>query len=434
MVSACPSPLMENIRNVTLATEEESMRRVVVTGLGMIAATGNRVESAWETALAGRSGVAKISLFDSSNSTVQIAAEVKDFDPSSVMSVKEARQSSRFVQFATAAAKEALEDSRLDVSTAPDRYGCAIGVGMGAIGKIEESAYICRDKGPRRVTPHFLPYAIPNMAAGYVSVALGLKGPNFAMTTACASGTHSIGEAYLHVAMGTADAMIAGGTEATISPLCIASFAKMRALSTHNDAPSEASRPFDLNRDGFVMGEGSGLIVIEDFEHAKQRGAKIYAELVGYGLTGDGHHITSPTADGDGTARCMAAALKSAQINPDQVDHINAHGTSTQANDSSESTAIATVFGEHAAQLSVCSTKGVTGHCLGAAGGIEAIYTVLAIHHGMVPPTANYVTPDPACPLDYTTDGARERSVRYALSNSVGFGGQNACLAFSRFA
>ncbi len=400
----------------------------------MVAPTGNCVKQAWEAALAGRSGVARISLFDPSDSTVQIAAEVKDFDPSSVMSLKEARQSSRFVQFATAAAREALDDSGLDVSAEPQRYGCAIGVGLGAIGKIEQAAYICRDKGPTRVSPHFLPYAIPNMAAGVVSVALGLKGPNFSMATACASGTHSIGEAFLHVALGTADAMIAGGTEATISPLCIAAFAKMRALSTQNDTPDVASRPFDLDRDGFVMGEGSGLVVIEELEHAKQRGARIYAEVVGYGLTGDAHHITSPTPDGEGAARCMAGALKSGQINPDQVDHINAHGTSTKANDASESAAIATVLGDHASQVSVNSTKGVTGHCLGAAGGIEAIYTVLAIHHGVVSPTANYATPDPDCPLDYTTDGPRERSIRYALSNSVGFGGQNACLVFSRLA
>jgi 3-oxoacyl-[acyl-carrier-protein] synthase II len=416
---------------VTIAREEESMRRVVVTGLGMVAATGNSVSQAWEAALAGRSAVGRISLFDASDFPVQIAAEVRDFDPSTVMSLKEARQSSRFVQFAAAAAREALGDSGLDVNTGSDRYGCAIGVGLGAIGKIEQGAYTCRDRGPRRVSPHFLPYVIPNMAAGFVSVALGLRGPNFSMATACASGTHAIGEAFLHVAMGTADAMVAGGTEATISPLCVAAFAKMRALSTRNDDPAEASRPFDLDRDGFVMGEGSGLIVIEELEHAKQRGARIYAEVVGYGLSGDGHHITSPTPDGDGAARCMAGALKSGQIDPEQIDHINAHGTSTKANDASESTAITTVLGDHATQVSINSTKGVTGHCLGAAGGIEAIYTVLAIHHSVVPPTANYTTPDPDCPLDYTTDGARERSIRYALSNSVGFGGQNACLAFS---
>jgi 3-oxoacyl-[acyl-carrier-protein] synthase II len=407
------------------------MRRVVVTGLGMVAATGNCVSEAWEAALAGRSGVGKISLFDASDYTVQIAAEVKDFDPASVMSLKEARQSSRFIQFATAAAREALEDSGLDLSNGADRYGCAIGVGIGGIGKIEEAAYVCRDRGPKRVSPVFLPYVIPNMAAGFVSVALGLRGPNFAMTTACASGTHSIGDSFLHVAMGTADAMVAGGAEAAISPLCVAAFAKMRALSTRHDAPAEASRPFDLDRDGFVMGEGSGLIVLEEMEHAKRRGARIYAEVVGYGLTGDGHHITSPTPDGDGAARCIAGALKTGQISPEKVDYINAHGTSTQANDSSESMAIATVLGAHAKDVSISSTKGVTGHCLGAAGGIEAIYTVLALHHSLVPPTANYNTPDPQCPLDYTTDGARERSIRYALSNSVGFGGQNACLAFS---
>ena len=407
------------------------MRRVVVTGLGMIAATGNNVSQAWEAALTGRSGVTKISLFDASAFPVQIAAEVKDFDPSSVMSLKEARQSSRFVQFAASAAREALEDSGLDVTTAADRYGCAIGVGLGGIGKIEAASITLRDRGPGRISPHFLPYIIPNMAAGYVSVALGLRGPNFSMATACASGTHAIGEAFLHIGMGTADAMVAGGTEAVISPLCVASFSKMRALSTRNDAPTEASRPFDLDRDGFVLGEGSGLIMIEELEHAKRRGARIYAEVVGYGLSGDAYHITSPTPDGNGAVRCMNGALTGGQINPEQIDHINAHGTSTKANDASESKAIATVLGSHATQVSINSTKGVTGHCLGAAGGIEAIYTILAIHHSVVPPTANYTTPDPDCPLDYTTKGARERSIRYALSNSVGFGGQNACLAFS---
>ena len=409
------------------------MRRVVVTGLGTVAPTGNCVSQAWEAALTGRSGVGRITLFDASDSTVRIAAEVKDFDPSTVMSLKQARQSSRFVQLATAAAREALEDSGLDVSTNSHRYGCAIGVGLGGIGKIEQAAYTCRDKGPSRVSPHFLPYVIPNMAAGFVSVALGLRGPNFSMATACASGTHAIGEAYLHVAMGTADAIVAGGTEATISPLCVAAFAKMRALSTRNDAPAEASRPFDLDRDGFIMGEGSGLVVIEELEHAKRRGARIYAEVVGYGLSGDAHHITSPTPDGEGAARCMASALKAGRIAPEQIDYINAHGTSTKANDASESTAIATVLGDHATEASISSTKGVTGHCLGAAGGIEAIYTVLAIHYSVVPPTANYATPDPDCPLDYTADGVRERSIRYALSNSFGFGGQNACLAFASF-
>lgn len=409
------------------------MRRVVLTGLGMIAPTGNCVNQAWDAAVAGRSGVGRISLFDPCEHSVQIAAEVKDFDPLTVMDSKKARQSSRFVQFAAAAANQAIEDSGLDIAANPERYGCAIGVGLGAIGKIEQGAHICRDKGPGRVTPHFLPYVIPNMAAGFVSVAHGLKGPNFSMATACASGTHAIGEAFLHISGGTADAMIAGGTEATISPLCIAAFAKMRALSTQNDAPAGASRPFDLDRDGFVMGEGSGLLVLEELEHAKQRDARIYAELIGYGLSGDAHHITAPTPDGDGAARCMTAALRAARIEPEEVDYINAHGTSTKAGDRSESLAIETVLGPLAAGVSISSTKGVTGHCLGAAGGIEAIYTVLAIHHAVVPPTANYSTPDPDCPLDYTTTGARERTIRYALSNSVGFGGQNACLVFAGF-
>jgi 3-oxoacyl-[acyl-carrier-protein] synthase II len=408
------------------------MRRVVVTGLGMVAPTGNCVRDAWETALAGRSAVGRISLFNASEFElpVLIAAEVHGFDASIAMGEKVARQSSRFVQFSAGAAKEAIEQSGLDLSNGVHRYGCIVGVGLGAFGAIEEGAHTFRDEGHRRISPLLLPYTIPNIAAGFISVTHGLRGPGFCTASACASGSHAIGEAFLHVAMGTADAMIAGGAESATTPLSVASFARMKALSTHNDVPSEASRPFDRDRDGFVMGEGAGIVVLEEYEHAKQRGATIYAEVVGYGLSSDAHHITSPLPEGDGLARAMEGALNMGCIPKDQVDYINAHGTSTLANDSSESAAIESVFGAQARQISVSSTKGVTGHCLGGAGGIEAVYTVLAMLNSVVPPTANYETPDPTCRLDYTPREPREREIRYAISNSAGFGGQNACIAF----
>jgi 3-oxoacyl-[acyl-carrier-protein] synthase II len=409
------------------------MRRVVVTGLGMVAPTGNCVRDAWEAALAGRSAVDRISLFDPSDLPVRIAAEVRGFDAATVMSPKEARQTSRFIQFAAGAAKEAIEHSGLNLSNGVNRYGCIVGVGLGGFADIEEGAHTYRDGGPRRISPLLLPYAIPNMAAGFVSLSHDLRGPTFCTATACASGTHAVGEAFLHIAMGTADAMVAGGAESATSPLSVAAFARMRTLSTRNDAPAEASRPFDRDRDGFVIGEGSGILVVEEYEHARSRGAAIYAEIVGYGLSSDAHHITSPPPQGDGIARAMESALRAGSIPLDEIDYVNAHGTSTQTNDASESAAIEIVFGEHAGNISISSTKGVTGHCLGAAGGIEAIYTVLALHQGLVPPTANYQTPDPACRLDYTPDAARERPIRYALSNSCGFGGQNASIAFKRF-
>lgn len=409
------------------------MRRVVVTGLGLIAPTGNCVEDAWNSALAGRSAVTEISLFDASDLAVRIAAEVKNFDVSAVMDAKEARQSSRFVQFAAAAAQQALDGSGLNLAgeSAP-RRGCIVGVGMGAFGLIEQGAHTLKERGAKRVSPHLVPYTIPNMAAGYIAMRHGMEGPNFAVSTACASGTHAIGEAFLRVALGAADVMVAGGAEATITPLAIAAFAQMRALSTRNDAPAQASRPFDLERDGFVMGEGCGLLVLEEYEHARARGARIYAELVGYGMSADAYHITSPPPGGDGIARAMREAIDGARIPLDQVDYINAHGTSTGANDAAESAAIESVFGPSAAHLAVSSTKGVTGHCLGAAGGIEAVYTVLAVDRAIIPPTANYTTPDPACPLDYVPGAARQQAIRYALSNSCGFGGQNACLAFRK--
>lgn len=410
------------------------MRRVVVTGLGMVAPTGNCVKDAWEAALACRSGAGRITSFDLNEwpeLTVHIAAEVKNFDPSSALSLKEARQATRFVQLTAVAMREAVLDSGIDLSGNTDRYGCSIGVGLGAFGDIEVEAQRFKDRGPRRVSPLMIPYAIPNMAGGFSAIAENLKGPNFCTSTACASGTHAIGEAWMHILLNNADMMVAGGSESATSPMSVACFAKMRALSTRNDDPASASRPFDIDRDGFVMGEGSGSIVIEELEHAKKRGAKIYAELVGYGLSCDAYHITSPPAEGGGAARSIQMAVRNLPM--DEVDYINAHGTSTQVNDAVESAAIETVFGAQAKRISISSTKGVTGHCLGAAGAIEAVYTSLAVHQGVVPPTANLDHPDPACRLDYTPKQPRERKIRYAISNSFGFGGHNACIAFKRF-
>ncbi len=408
------------------------MRRVVITGMGMLAPTGANVRDAWDSAVAGRTAVRQIERFDCSELPVSIAAEVPDFDASELLGVKTARQASRFVQFSAVASDEALRDAGYDPETMGDDCGCLIGVAIGGLGEIEESSCLLKERGASRISPLTLPYAIPNMAAGFVAIQHRLRGPNFAIATACASGSHAIGEAARLIQDGATNMMLAGGAEAAICPLSIASFARMKALSRRNDEPELASRPFDADRDGFVMGEGAGLMVLEEYEHAKQRGAKIYAEVIGYGLSGDAYHITSPGPEGEGLARAIRGAIVSAGINPEDVDYINAHGTSTQANDTLETQAINSVLGSAAQAVSISSTKGVTGHCLGAAGGIEAVYSVLAICEGVVPPTANLTTPDPTCPLDYTPLTARERKIEIALSNSSGFGGQNACLAFKR--
>lgn len=410
------------------------MRRVVVTGLGLVTPVGNDVESAWKAVLEGRTGVGRISRFDAADLTVQIAAEVKDFDLGAVMEAKEARRTTAFVQYAAKAAHEAMADSGLaDAAGSREMWGASVGVGIGGIGEIETASHVLKDNGPRRISPFFMPYVISNMAAGVVSRLNGLKGPNICPTTACTSGTHGVGEGFLYIRTGMADVMVCGGAESGITRLSVAAFASMKALSTNNDQPEEASRPFDLNRDGFVMGEGAGILVLEELEHARQRGAKIYAELVGYGMSGDAHHITAPAPEGEGAQRCMRAALAMGNVPLDQLDYINAHGTSTDLNDRYESAAIRAVLGPLAANVSISSTKGATGHCLGAAGGIEAVFTALAIHHSVVPPTANLRTPDPDCPLDYTPLASKERKVRYALSNSFGFGGTNGTLAFRRF-
>jgi len=408
------------------------MRRVVVTGLGLVAPTGNDVESAWQAALAARSGVGPITLFDASQYPVRIAAEVKNFEIGDDLDKKEANRVTRFVQFSVKAAREALRNSGLDMKSDTDSWGVSIGVGIGGMPDIEENVTILNERGPSRISPFFLPYTISNMAAGVVSRLNNLRGPNICTATACTSGTHAIGESFLYIATGMADVMVCGGAEAAICRLGVASFASMKALSTRNDDPGRASRPFDRDRDGFIMGEGSGLLVLEEYEHAKKRGATIYAELAGYGMSADAHHITAPAPEGEGAQRCMKMALRSGNINVSEVDYINAHGTSTKMNDAYESMAIMKVFGDQAKNIAVSSTKGVTGHCLGAAGGIEAVYTALAIHRKVIPPTANYEHADPDCPLDYVPNTAREKPIRIALSNSFGFGGTNGTIALRK--
>lgn len=409
------------------------MRRVVITGLGTVAPTGHNVRDAWESALHARSGVRKIESFDPAEMRVQIAAEVRDWDPSPFFDAKELRRLSRFIQFAVGAADEAIKDAGLVIDDEPDRFGCSIGVGMGSLEMIEDSTRVLDQKGEKRLSPFFIPYTIPNMASGVVTIRYNLRGPNICHTTACASGTHAVGEAYRLIQDGYADGMVCGGAESVISKLGIGSFTALKALSQRNDAPEMASRPFDNDRDGFVMGEGAGVLVLEDLERARKRGAKIYAEVIGYGLSGDAYHITAPPPAGEGGQRAMQMALTRAQINPEQVDYINAHGTSTKLNDQYESEAIEKVFGSHAKDLHVSSTKGVTGHCIGAAGGIEAIYTTLAVHHNVIPPTANYQNPDPACKLNYTPNQAVEKRINVAISNSFGFGGTNATIAIKSF-
>jgi 3-oxoacyl-[acyl-carrier-protein] synthase II len=414
------------------------MRRVVVTGIGLVTPVGNDVETSFKRVLEAQSGVRLISKFPVDDFPVKIAAEVNPLEMGTLMDVKEARRTTDFVKYAVKASHEALAQAGLlppEGECPPERhlFGTSIGVGIGGIGEIENSTLTLEKSGPRRISPFFMPYAISNMAAGVVSRLFGLKGPNICTTTACTSGTHGVGEGFLYIRSGMADVMIAGGAEAAISPLSIGAFASMKALSTHHEDPSSASRPFDLHRDGFVMGEGAGVLVLEEYEHARKRGATILAEMVGYGMSGDAHHITAPAPEGEGAQRCMSAALKMAQISGDSIDYINAHGTSTDLNDKYETAAIKGVFGTHAYKLSISSTKGVTGHCLGAAGGIEAALTVLAISRGVIPPTANLRTPDPVCDLDYTPLIARERSVRYALSNSFGFGGTNGTVIFKKF-
>jgi 3-oxoacyl-[acyl-carrier-protein] synthase II len=406
-------------------------RRVVVTGLGIVSPVGIGVASAWENILAGRSGITRITRFDASPFASHIAGEVRDFDVSKYLPVKEARRFDTFVHYGTAAAMEAIADASIVVTEQnAERIGVNIGSGIGGLPMIEDTLKTLQQSGPRRISPFFIPGTIINMVAGNLSIMYGFKGPNLAITTACTTSTHCIGESARLIAYGDADVMIAGGSESTVCPLAIGGFSAARALSTRNDEPELASRPWDKQRDGFVLGEGAGVVVLEDLEHARGRGARIYAELAGYGMSADAHHMTAPCEDGDGARRCMVNALRDAKANPDEVDYVNAHGTSTPLGDIAETVAIKRCLGDHAARVAVSSTKSMTGHLLGAAGGVEAVFSVLAIRDQVAPPTINLVEPDPQCDLDYVPNQARRMKIRIAMSNSFGFGGTNGTLAF----
>ncbi|HZV47394.1 MAG TPA: beta-ketoacyl-ACP synthase II [Thermodesulfovibrionales bacterium] len=409
-------------------------RRVVITGVGMITPLGVGTDESWDGLIAGRPGIKKITQFDASAFPTQIAGEVVGFNPEDHIEPKEIKKMDRFIHFALAAATMAMKDSGLKITAEnAERTGVIVGSGMGGLHAIEHYHSVYLEKGPRRISPFFIPMLIVNLASGQISIRFGAKGPNSAPATACATGSHSIGDAFKIIQRGDADAMIAGGTEAVITPLGIGGFNAMKALSTRNHEPEKASRPFDIDRDGFIMGEGAGILVLESLESATDRGARIYAEVAGYGMTADAYHITAPSPGGEGGARCMELALKDAGILASDIEYINAHGTSTKYGDEIETNAIKTVFGEHAYKLCISSTKSMTGHLLGAAGGVEAVITVLCIHHDNVPPTINLDNPDPECDLDYIPNKARKMSVNYALTNSFGFGGTNACLVFKKF-
>jgi 3-oxoacyl-[acyl-carrier-protein] synthase II len=413
----------------------QGLQRVVVTGLGAITPIGNDVSSYWEGLSTARNGVAGITLFDASRHACRFAAEVKDFDPSGWLEPKESKRWDRFCQFGVIAAKQAVAHAGLTIDESNQhRVGTAIGSGVGGLLMMETQAHVLKDRGPDRVSPFCVPMMIPNMATGLTAIALGAKGPSSAVATACAAGSNAIGDAYRLIQLGLADVMVAGGAESAITPLGVAGFASAKALSFRNDDPTTASRPFDAERNGFVIGEGAGVIVLESLEHAQARGAQILAEVVGYGMTCDAHHITSPTPGGVGGAEAMRLALKDARLEPEAVDYVNAHGTSTQANDSNETSAIKSALGDWAYQIPVSSTKSMTGHLLGGSGGIEAVAAVLAIEHNLVPPTINFQNPDPACDLDVVPNQAREHTLNVVLSNSFGFGGHNVCLAFRRMA
>jgi 3-oxoacyl-[acyl-carrier-protein] synthase II len=409
------------------------MRRVVVTGVGVVSALGTGLEKNWEALTKGQSGIAPITRFDASQLPTQIAGEVKDFNPEDWIDKKEVKKMDLFIQYAMAAADMAMADSGLQITEAnAERVGVVVGSGLGGLPTIEKYHEAMTEGGYRKITPFFIPMLIINLAPGQISIKHGAKGPNLSSVSACATGTHSIGDAFRMIQRGDADAMIAGGTESTITPLAIGGFNVMKALSTRNDDPTGASRPFDKGRDGFVMAEGAGIVILEEYEAAKARGAKIYGEVCGYGLTGDAYHLTAPSPGGEGAARCMKMALSTAGVKPEEVDYINAHGTSTPFNDLYETLAIKSVFGNHAKSLMVSSTKSMTGHLLGAAGGVEAIYSLLAMDRGVVPPTINYSEVDAECDLDYVPNTARDAKVRVSMSNSFGFGGTNATLLFKK--
>lgn len=408
-----------------------SKRRVVVTGLGVVSPVGNTVETSWQSILAGHSGAAPISAFDVSSYSVRFSASVKDFDVSEYLSPKDARKMGLFIHYGMAAGIQAVQDAGIEVTDGNrDRIGVSIGSGIGGLPEIEHSVEVLQQGGPRKLSPFFVPATIINMIAGNLSIRYGFQGPNISIVTACTTGTHGIGDAARMIEYGDADVMVSGGAENATSPLGVAGFAAARALSTRNDDPEGASRPWDRGRDGFVLADGAGVLVLEEYEHAKARGAKIYAELAGYGMSADAHHMTQPAANGDGAHRCMRNALVNAGMNPDQVDYVNAHGTSTQVGDVAEVEALKSVFGDHATALAVSSTKSMTGHLLGAAGGLEAVFSILAMRDQVAPPTINLDDPDADCDLDFVPHEARSMKIGSVLSNSFGFGGTNGTLVF----
>lgn len=408
--------------------------RVVVTGLGIISPVGIGIESFWSNLLDGKSGIGPVTKFDVSEMSTKIAGEVKDFNASDYIDKKEAKRMDLYTQYAVSAARMAVEDSSLDLEkTDLDRMAVILGSGIGGLYTMEEQCRVLVDKGPKRISPFLVPMMIVNMAAGQISITLGAKGPNYTVVSACASGTNAVGDAFNLIQRGSADIVVTGGTEASITPLGFAGFCSMKAMSTRNDEPTKASRPFDRDRDGFVMGEGSVILILESLEHAQKRGAKIYAEVLGYGASADAHHITAPAPEGEGAARAMSIAIRDAGLRPEDIDYINAHGTSTDLNDKYETLAIKQVFGEHAKSVLVSSTKSMTGHLLGAAGALELAVLALAIRDNKVPPTINYENPDPECDLDYVPNVYRDKEVNFALSNSLGFGGHNATVVFGKF-
>jgi 3-oxoacyl-[acyl-carrier-protein] synthase II len=410
-------------------------RRVVVTGMGAVTPVGNDVATMWDSLLAGRSGAGPITHFDASTFDVRFACEVKNFDPLEFMERKEAKRADQFTQYAVAAAKQAMVNAGFADGTGYDPFntGVIIGSGIGGLKIFEEQHDVYRQRGPSKISPFFIPMFIGDIAAGIVSMQFGAKGPNYSTVSACATSAHAIGDAFRTIQYGDADVMITGGAEATVTPMAIGGFSNMKALSERNDSPETASRPFDLTRDGFVMGEGAAVLILEELEHARKRGARIYSEIVGYGATGDAYHLTAPAPNGEGAQRAMKRALNDAAMQPEDVQYINAHGTSTPANDLNETAAIKAVFGEHAYKVSVSSTKSATGHMLGAAGSVEAVIGTLAINNGIVPPTINYTTPDPECDLNYTPNKPENREVNAVISNSFGFGGHNVALAIKRY-
>ncbi len=410
-------------------------RRVVVTGLGMVTPLGTGVENNWEAVCSGKSGIGPVTKFDAADFPSKIAGEVADFDPGDFLEKQQIRRFDEFIHYGIAAARMAMEDSGLKIGeNNAHRVGCVTGTGLGGLTMLEHFHGVLMEKGPRKISPFFIPGIIVNMVPGQIAIEYGARGPNLSTVTACAAGTHAVGEAFRMIREGISDAIITGGAEATITPLAFGGFCSMRALSTSkNDEPEKASRPFDLDRDGFIMGEGAGMLILEEMEHAVDRGADIYAEVVGYGLTGDAYHVSAPDPEGVGAVSCMQMALDYGGLRPEELDYINAHGTSTKLNDLAENKAIKAVFGKHAHKLAISSTKSMTGHLLGATGGVEAIFSVLTIKQGVIPPTINYETPDPDCDLDYVPNEARQAKVRTALSSSFGFGGTNACLIFKAY-